>query len=69
MAELNKQDLINDQYYISTTTNDADDKKFLSVVYGYHNKTVMWCKVYKKVQYTTLKEAEEGHKKLKQEFS
>jgi hypothetical protein len=69
MAEINKQDLISDQYYISTTVDDVDDKKFLSVVYGYHNKTVMWCKVYKKVQYDTLKEAEEGHKKLKQEYS
>jgi hypothetical protein len=25
--------------------------------------------VYKKVQYNTLKEAEEGHRKLKQEYS
>ena len=66
MAEFSKQEVVNDQYYISTT---EDGGKLSSVVFGYNNKRVMWSKVYKKVQYNTQKEAEEGHKKLKQEFS
>lgn len=69
MAEFSKQDVVNDQYYISTTQETEGGDKFSSVVFGYHNKKVMWGKVYKKVQYANQKEAEEGHKKLKQEFS
>jgi hypothetical protein len=57
MAEYNKQDVVNDQYYISTS--ESSDR----------NKMVMWAKVYKTATYATLKEAEEGHKQLKKEFS
>lgn len=70
MAEYAKQEVINDQYYISTTGSIGEEgKKFSSVVFGYNNKRIMWAKVYKQVYYDSLKEAEEGHKKLKQEFS
>jgi hypothetical protein len=68
MAEFVKQDVVNDQYYISTA-QDLDGKNYSSVVFGYHNKRIMWGKVYKRVQYATQKEAEEGHKQLKQNFS
>lgn len=69
MAELNKQDVVNDQYYISTTASLSGKGKYLSTVFGYRNKTIMWSKVYKQVYYNTAKEAEEGHKLLKQQFS
>lgn len=68
MAEFAKQDVIDDQYYLSTGTHYDADKKFVSTVFGYHNKQIMWSKIYKKVFYKTMKEAEEGHKKLKQEY-
>lgn len=67
MADFAKQDTVDDQYYISTTQDEGGS--YSSVVFGYHNKRIMWSKVYKRVQYPTQKEAEEGHKKLKQEFS
>ncbi len=69
MAEFSKQDVVNDQYYISTNQDLDGGKTYSSVVFGYHNKKIMWGKVYKKVTYTDQKEAEEGHRKLKQEFS
>lgn len=68
MAEFNRQETVNDAYMISTAP-DGDGEKHSTVVFGVHNKRVMWSKVYKKVQYKTAKDAEEGHKKLKQEFS
>lgn len=68
MAEFAKQDVVDDQYFISTA-QDLDGGTYSSVVLGYHNKRIMWGKVYKKVTYANQKEAEEGHKKLKQEFS
>jgi hypothetical protein len=69
MAELNKQDVVNDQYYISTTASLSGEGKYLSTVFGYRNKTIMWSKVYKQVYYNSLKEAEEGHKELKKQYS
>jgi hypothetical protein len=69
MAELSKQDVVNDQYYISTTASLSGEGKYLSTVFGYHNKKIMWSKVYKQVYYDTVKEAEEGHKELKKEYS
>lgn len=68
MAEFVKQDVVNDQYYISTA-EDLAGGNYSSVVFGYHNKRIMWGKVYKRAMYSTQKEAEEGHKQLKQEFS
>ena len=67
MAEFSKQEVVNDQYYISTVEEGED--KYSSVVYGYHNKRIMWARQFKVMHYKTQKEAEEGHKKLKQEFS
>jgi cyclophilin family peptidyl-prolyl cis-trans isomerase len=67
MAEFVKQDTVNDQYFISTTQDESGN--YSSVVFGYHSKKIMWSKVYKRVTYTTQKEAEEGHKQLKQEFA
>lgn len=69
MAELAKQEVVNDQYYISTVSDANGEFNYSSVVYGYHNKRIMWAKQYKVQQYKTLKEAEEGHKMLKQEFA
>lgn len=70
MTVFNKQDVVNDQYLISTcNSEDTPGVNYTSRVFGYRNKTVMWAKVYKVATYATLKEAEEGHKKLKQEFS
>jgi hypothetical protein len=69
MAELSKQDVVNDQYYISTTASLSGEGKYLSTVFGYRNKTIMWSKVYKQVYYNSLKEAEEGHKELKKQYS
>jgi len=69
MAELSKQDVVNDQYYISTTASLSGEGKYLSTVFGYRNKTIMWSKVYKQVYYNSLKEAEEGHKDLKKQYS
>lgn len=69
MAEFSKQDVVDDQYYISTTEDVEGEDNYSSIVFGYHNKRVMWGKRYKHVRYKTQKEAEEGHKKLKQEFS
>lgn len=69
MLDFAKQDVVDDQYYISTTASSDPGKKFISTVFGYHNKRIMWSKVYKTVYYESIKEAEEGHKKLKKEFS
>lgn len=68
MAEFSRQETLNDSYMISTAP-DGEGEKHSSVVFGVHNKRVMWSKVYKKVHYASAKDAEEGHKKLKQEFS
>jgi hypothetical protein len=69
MAEFSKQEVINDQYFISTVNDVDGEYNYSSVVYGYRNKAIMWAKQYKRARYKTAKEAEEGHKKLKQEFS
>ncbi len=69
MTQFSKQEVVNDQYYISTTEDKDGENNFSTLVIGYHNKRVMWSKVYKTVRYKTQKEAEEGHKALKQEFS
>lgn len=69
MADFAKQDVVNDQYLISTTEDVFGENKFSSNVYGYYNKQIMWGKRYKLVRYKTMKEAEEGHKILKQEFA
>lgn len=69
MVDFAKQDVVNDQYYISTTASADAGKKFVSTVFGYYNKRIMWSKVYKQVYYKDIKEAEEGHKALKKEFS
>lgn len=69
MLDFAKQDVVDDQYYVSTTASSDAGKKFKSTVFGYHNKKIMWSKVYKQVYYETMKEAEEGHKQLKKEFS
>lgn len=70
MAEYSKQDVVNDQYYISTgESTDTPGMNYTTRVFGYRNKMVMWAKVYKTATYATLKEAEEGHKQLKKEFS
>lgn len=69
MAEFNRQETVNDSYFISTVPFGDGTERHTTVVYGLHNKRIMWAKVYKKAEYKTAKEAEEGHKKLKQEFS
>ena len=70
MAEFSKQEVVDDQYYISTTvSNQEAGKHFATAVFAYNNKRIIWSKMYKKVYYETQKEAEEGHKQLKKEFS
>ncbi len=69
MADFAKIEVVNDQYVISTTSDEFGEDKFSSNVYGYHNKQIMWGKRYKQVRYKTQKDAEDGHKTLKQEFS
>lgn len=70
MAEFNKQDVVEDQYFILTSNSEGTPGvNFTSRVFGYNAKRVMWAKVYKTATYATLKEAEEGHKALKKEFS
>lgn len=69
MADFSKQDVVDDQYYISTIPSTQASHKFVSTVFGYYNKRIMYGKVFKQVYYQTVKEAEEGHKELKKEFS
>jgi len=69
MTDFSKQEVVNDQYYISTVYDVDGEYNYSSVVYGYNNKRIMWAKQYKRAKYKTQKEAEEGHRNLKQEFS
>jgi hypothetical protein len=70
MAEFPKQEVLSDRYFILTSESvGIDGKTFTTRVFGYRNKAVMYGKVYKTAHYATAKEAEEGHKALKKEFS